>query len=175
MANHTSFILPQKALLLLIGAPASGKTTFAKQRFPDSWVLSSDEARARICDDPDNQSISGEAFEMLNYMARLRMNFGRPLVIDATNINARDRRQWLSLAARYRYSSYMLIFDMPLDLCLDRNDDRERSVPEHVVEDYWDQVHRFAAKAMPPKQRVLRSEFEVNNLTVEWKVREFRR
>jgi protein phosphatase len=172
--QNIPFILPQKAMLLLIGAPGSGKSTFAQQRFPDSWVLSSDEARARICDDPSNQSVSTEAFEMLNYMARARLSHNRPVVIDATNVAVRDRRHWLSLAARYRYSSYMLIFDIPLDICLNRNEERERVVPEHIVEDLWEQTRRFASKAMPPKQRVLRGDRDIASLEIEWQVREHR-
>lgn len=175
MAYHTPFILPQKAQLLLVGPPGSGKSTFAQQRFPDSWVLSSDDARKRLCDDAENQSVSPDAFELLNFIARIRMRYGRPIVIDATNVNAKERRQWLSLAARYRYASYMLIFDLPLDICLDRNAERERSVAEHIVEDLWDQNRRFAAKAMAPKQRVLRGERDITSLKIEWEVREMRR
>lgn len=162
-------------MLLLVGPPGSGKSTFAQQRFPHSWILSSDDAREQICDDSGNQGINHEAFELLNFIARMRMQLNRPLVIDATNINAKDRRHWLSLAARYRYSSYMLIFDLPLDICLDRNEERDRYVPEHVVEDMWDQTRRFAAKAMPPKQRVLRGDRDIANLKIEWEVRERRR
>ncbi|WP_030704941.1 MULTISPECIES: AAA family ATPase [unclassified Streptomyces] len=47
----TPLHLPADALCALIGPPGSGKTTFARQHFTPTQVLSSDFCRALVADD----------------------------------------------------------------------------------------------------------------------------
>ena len=70
MAHHVvvELNLPEPALVLLVGPSGAGKSTFARQHFQPNQVISSDDLRARIADDPNDQDASAEAFRILALM-----------------------------------------------------------------------------------------------------------
>ena len=57
--------IPEFALVALIGATSSGKSTFAKKHFLPTEILSSDFFRGMVSDDENNQKVSREAFDLL--------------------------------------------------------------------------------------------------------------
>ena len=61
--------IPEFALVALIGATSSGKSTFAKKHFLPTEILSSDFFRGMVSDDENNQKVSKEAFDLLFYAA----------------------------------------------------------------------------------------------------------
>ena len=77
--------IPEFALVAMIGATSSGKTTFAHKHFKDTEVLSSDFFRAMVCDDENDQTVSSDAFELLYFAANKRLDRMKTTVIDATN------------------------------------------------------------------------------------------
>lgn len=59
---------------------------------------------------------------------------GRPVTyIDATNLLAKHRRDFVEIGQRYDCQVEALFFDVPLELCLKRNADRQRRVAEDVM------------------------------------------
>ncbi|HPE73966.1 MAG TPA: AAA family ATPase, partial [Candidatus Competibacter sp.] len=76
--------LPDLSLIALIGTSGSGKSTFARAHFKPTEVLSSDTCRALVSDDENDQSVTGDAFDVLHYIAAKRLAAGRLTVIDAT-------------------------------------------------------------------------------------------
>ncbi|WP_432009520.1 AAA family ATPase [Streptomyces bacillaris] len=91
--------LPAGALCALVGPPGAGKSTFARTHFKPTEVVSSDFCRALVADDENDQSATGDAFEVLHLIVDKRMERGRLTVIDATNL--RDDRPWLLARARH--------------------------------------------------------------------------
>lgn len=61
--------IPETCLVVLVGVSGSGKSTFARAQFPPTQVLSSDTFRGMVADDENDQSASGDAFDVLNYVA----------------------------------------------------------------------------------------------------------
>ena len=61
--------IPQLSLVLLVGPSGSGKSTFAGRHFLPTEVVSSDACRGLISDDPDDQSVTAEAFDLLRTIA----------------------------------------------------------------------------------------------------------
>ena len=61
--------LPDFALVVLIGASGSGKSTFARKHFLPTEILSSDASRGLISDDENDQSATSDAFEVLHFIA----------------------------------------------------------------------------------------------------------
>ena len=129
--------VPADALILLVGAAGSGKTTFARRCFSPTQVLSSDACRAMLSDDEGDQSVNAAAFSLLRFVATRRLRLGRLTVIDATNVERRHRQEFLRLAARFRRQAIAFAFDLPLEVCLERNRLRRRMVEELTVKEQW--------------------------------------
>ena len=94
--------VPALSLVVLIGATGSGKSSFARAHFAPSEVLSSDACRAMVSDDENDQSATGDAFDVLNFIAGKRLERGRLTVVDATNVQPEARRQLVTPGPRAR-------------------------------------------------------------------------
>ena len=127
-------IVPELSLVVLIGASGSGKSTFARNHFRSTEVLSSDYCRGLVSDDENNQAVSKDAFNVLNYIAAKRLAAGRLTVVDATNVQHEDRKQYVDLARQYHCIPVAIVLNLPEQLCHERNQQRpERQFGPHVV------------------------------------------
>lgn len=121
-------------MVILIGSSGAGKTTFAARHFGPTEVLSSDGMRALVADDPNDQSATDAAFELLHAALGLRLARARLTVVDATNVDAWARRRLLAVAQRHDRPPAAIVFDLPLELCLRHNTERtDRRVPVAAV------------------------------------------
>lgn len=126
--------IPDFALVALVGASGSGKSTFAARHFRPTEVLSSDAFRGAVCDDENDQAASADAFEALYTVARMRLRRRLLTVIDATNVQADARRQVLALAREQHALAVAIVLDLPAKLCIERNSARtDRRLGAHVV------------------------------------------
>jgi predicted kinase len=133
-------------VVLLVGLPGSGKSTYAANcsAATGAAVLSSDEIRRLLSDDPANQTIHKRVFAMKRSLLRHRLQLKRPVTyLDATHLTRSERRPYLKLAALYDATIEAVFFDVPLDECQRRNRNRDRVVPELVIE-------RMAKRLEPP-------------------------
>lgn len=117
----TTLEIPDFALVVLIGASGSGKSTFAARHFAPTEVISSDHCRALVVDDETDQSISGDAFDLVKAIAEKRLKHRRLTVIDATNVRAADRKGWIELARRWHALPVAVVIDPGVDTCFARN------------------------------------------------------
>ena len=130
--------LPELALILLVGPSGAGKSTFARNHFLPTEVISSDQCRAMICDDENDQSVTSDAFEILHLIAEKRLKAGRFTVVDATNVQPEARKSLLKLARQYYSPTIAIVLDMPLRLCLERNiRRRDRTLPEEAIRNHY--------------------------------------
>ena len=74
--------IPDLAVVALIGATGSGKTTFARRHFKPTEILSSDVCRGLVSDDEADQYATGDAFDLLYTIARKRLARRLLTVID---------------------------------------------------------------------------------------------
>ncbi|MGH9752704.1 MAG: AAA family ATPase [Blastocatellia bacterium] len=126
--------IPDPSLILLIGPSGAGKSTFAAHHFKQTEIVSSDRLRAMVCDDESDQRVNGAAFGLLHHITRVRLAAGRLAVIDATNLETRARRRLLRIASDNHFPVVAVVFDIPLEKCLERNRARSgRVVNEEVV------------------------------------------
>ena len=135
--------IPGNALVVLIGPSGAGKSTFAGKHFGATEVISSDFCRALVSGDENNIAATPAAFRVLHAIARERLKLGRLVVIDATSVRPVSRKSLVGLGRKYRRPSVAIAFDLPVELCLERNRGRSgRTVPDAVVLRQHDQMVR---------------------------------
>lgn len=123
-------------LIMLIGIPASGKTTYAenyKNQFPDTVILSSDSIREELYGDPNIQGSPNKIFGIMKERMASCLKNGNTVIYDATNVKVRDRESALRKASDMGVCSEAVYFCTSLKIALKRNEDRDRKVPEHVI------------------------------------------
>ncbi len=126
--------IPEMALVALIGASGSGKSTFGRRHFQPTEVLSSDFFRGLVSDDENEQAATKDAFDALYYMLDKRLARGRLTVVDATNVRPDDRKRLIEHARQYHCFAIAIVVDTPEKVCLERNRDRpDRVFGPHVV------------------------------------------
>lgn len=124
-------------LTLMIGLPGSGKSTYAKTKIDRKVkLLSSDAIRKELFLDETNQENNTLVFKTLHERARNFLIDGKDVVIDATNTNIDDRTKTLSSFADLNIKRKAIIIETPVELCIERDSRRRRTVGEDVIKSY---------------------------------------
>jgi predicted kinase len=133
---------PKGIVVLAIGLPGSGKSSWFKRH--NLVPLSSDILRSLLFDDVREQRFQDLVFSNLRSMLKARLIAKRPMnYVDATNLTPQERQHWIKLAKDYNYEVHAVFFDVPVEVCIERHQRRDRVVPEDVM-------RRMAAKLKPP-------------------------
>lgn len=139
----TALEIPELALVALVGASGSGKSTFARERFGAYEVVSSDVCRGMVSDDETSQDATKDAFDLLGVIVGKRLARGLLTVVDATNAQRDARRHVLDLARANDVLPVAIVLDLPEAVCLERNAGRgERMLPPRVVKRQADLVRK---------------------------------
>ena len=92
-------------IVVVMGLPATGKTTFIKKYFPTYQYYSGDK-------DGNNK---------LKKLVENSMIRKEPIVVEGLHSTVTSRNKWVKLAKQYGYNSRLLIMDIGLDLSLHLN------------------------------------------------------
>ena len=141
-AEQAALKSPKGFVVLTIGLPGSGKTTWYKRR--GVTPLSSDLLRTILFDDITEQRYQGLVFSTLRSLLRARLIAKMPWnYVDATNLSPHERRQWIKMAKSFGYEVQAVFFDVPLAVCMERNRKRDRAVTDEVMQ-------KMAERLRPP-------------------------
>lgn len=128
--------MSKNVLIVLCGLPASGKSTYAEM------LCEINPTFQRVCPDLirkafyGDESIQGDGKRVFNTAFRDLKEYGSigaNAIFDATNINADRRKAFVKEMRPYFDIIIFKWFHTPIDICLERNQKRERKVPEDVL------------------------------------------
>ena len=143
---------------MLIGLPGSGKSTWAKDVLEgtnylyvnlssglssDFKIFSSDEYREKLCGDVNCQDNNQKVFDTLYDDLIEHVKNGGSAIYDATNINRKSRKTLLHRLQDLHIDNLVIqgvVFVTPIEKCIERNNARNRKVPEEVI---YSMVCRF--------------------------------
>lgn len=82
-------------LLLTVGIPGSGKSTWIKKHSKGFEIVSPDEIRKRLTGDISDQSQNGLVFKIARDNITKRLNDGKNVIFDATNVDTATRKKFV--------------------------------------------------------------------------------
>jgi alkanesulfonate monooxygenase SsuD/methylene tetrahydromethanopterin reductase-like flavin-dependent oxidoreductase (luciferase family)/predicted kinase len=138
--------IPDPALVVLIGAAGSGKSTWALDRYRRAEVVSSDDLRGVVGSGPADLDASADAFDLLERIVAARLSRGLTTVVDTLGLDTDRRIAWRDAARAVGLPTAVVLLDTPGDECRRRNALRDRPVPAPVLAE---QVRRSAALRAP--------------------------
>lgn len=169
--SERTITIPDFALVVLIGSTGSGKSSFAKKHFLETEIVSSDTCRALVSDDETNLAATGDAFDLLNYTASIRLKRRLLTVIDATSVKREDRAKLVQLARKYHALPVALVLDIDPKICHERNQNRpNRDFGEHVTRNHSKALRRGLRGLQKEGFRqvqIMKSPEEVDALQIE--------
>ncbi|MEU7591408.1 AAA family ATPase, partial [Micromonospora sp. NPDC049230] len=92
---------PAAALIVMVGPPGSGKSTWVGSRFRTEDVFSLDAFRRMLTGDVEDQDADAPAVDMLHLAVEYRMSRRLLTVVDATNTRWAYRDPLISRARRF--------------------------------------------------------------------------
>lgn len=123
-------------LYVLIGLPASGKSTWATNKIKedkDIILLSSDSLRKELLGDENDQSNNNKVFRELYKQLKDNLNDGKSVIFDATNISYKKRVNFLNEISGIKCKKVAVYFNTPLYMCVHKDKKRNRTVGEGLI------------------------------------------
>jgi predicted kinase len=121
-------------LIMLVGLPGSGKSTYAKTVLSHCKIHSSDDLREELYGDVNNQSSNDKLFRELHKRIKEDLRAGNDVVYDATNIHWKRRKAFLKEISNIDCYTEAHLIATPYEVCVVQNLQRFRMVPESVIE-----------------------------------------
>jgi predicted kinase len=124
----------------LVGVPASGKSRFAQEvvkRDPRYVVVSTDAVREKLYGDAIIQGNWREIETEVLAQIRWAIAQERPIIYDATNVRRSWRLDFLRSLQELSHPPLTWVawvMEVPVEVCQQRNRDRRRVVPPHIIE-----------------------------------------
>lgn len=121
-------------IYMTIGLQASGKTTYIEKHAPkDAVIISPDKIRREMFHVNYDPAVEEAVWNIFFHQLESALREKKTVIIDNTNVTRAGRALILSIARRYNVPVVAYWFNVPLEECLKRNQERERKVPEEMI------------------------------------------
>lgn len=130
---------------VMVGAPGSGKSTYAKKlAFKEkAIIISGDDIRAELFGSASIQGGWGEIWDRVEEL--VSENCGSNVIFDGTHCRKDYRAEAVTLLRSYGYDHIRaIVLQTSLSVCLERNAQRKRNVPDHIIK----QMHNDLDKSL---------------------------
>ena len=116
-------------LYTMIGLPGSGKSTFTKNH-KECVIISTDAIRAELFGSEECQENGSLIFKIAFKRIREALEQGCDIIFDATNVSRKARKCVFQFNAEH----IAVFVNTDVEECKRRNSQRERKVPEFVID-----------------------------------------
>lgn len=123
-----------QTIKMLVGLPASGKTTRAKELEKEGWVrICKDDIRANM--EHYTRKKEKEVIRTRNFLIRQALQNGKNVVIDDTNLNPIHERSIRAIAREFNveFEKDTSFLEVPIKTCIERDLKRPNSVGQNVI------------------------------------------
>ena len=127
---------------MLVGLPASGKSTIAKEiSIKENAVIhASDDLREELFKDVNENNKNDQLFKELHRRIKQDLSKGKNVIYDATNISMKKRKAFIEELKDIDCKKLCLFVVTPYEKCLEQNQNRERKVPDLVIEKMYKNI-----------------------------------
>jgi predicted kinase len=142
-------------MIIFIGIPASGKSSFYKELFFNSHIRIS----------MDLLNTRNKEGKLLQYCFETQSK----MVIDNTNVTAESRRKYIHLGQRNQYEIIGYYFESNLQDCLERNKNRKDSINEIGVKAKYKELEKPLFKEGFDKifnVKIIDNKFEISSYEI---------
>lgn len=145
--------------IMAIWLPGCGKTTYYNNKLKDDYVhLSSDKLREEMFGDVNDQEHNTEVFDEMLRRTKKHLKEWDNVYYDATNISAKRREHLLKQIERLVWEKECLFFAIPIEVVKERNKNRDRVVPEYVIDRMFKCIEIPAKEEGRDTIRIIRTE-----------------
>ena len=128
-------------LIVLCGIPGSGKSTYANKISNELWnqgektaIISTDFIREYLFGNASCQLFGNKVFTEAYKQIEKYLDEGYCVIFDAMNLRPKDRHKLIEVAKNHNVDNITAIhFSTPVEVCIERQLQRERQVPEKVI------------------------------------------
>jgi predicted kinase len=137
--------IPDPALVVLIGAAGSGKTSWAQDGYAPNQIVSSDALRAAVGRDESDLAASDEAFALLQSIVEARSRRRLTTVVDTTGLDPDFRARMRATALAHSLPCHAVLFLAPVGIAKRRNAQRAKRVPDKVIADQVKRIDELSS------------------------------
>lgn len=138
--DYVPYDTTRSQVIVLSGIAGSGKDHYRQTHFSDYAVISLDDLRRKLKIKHNDSKGNGRIIQEAKEQAKAYLRSGKAFVWNATNITAQMREQLIDLFAVYEPRVKIVYIEVPYNLLMSQNRNRDFPIPAMAVERMIDKL-----------------------------------